>query len=198
MSFTRKPRAGRANGKQRVKARTLKRTLDAWELYQKDWSQKRIAESLGITQSAVSQILTRTYREMSTDIAEIAGMSLIKELERTRKYCEANQARAMKDPATASVMLRWLERQDKLLGLGVTKHEFSGQVHHTTNLDWEEYSADDLACLEYLIAKGSHQAFDPTKKVVLVDNEAVPLLEFDQPIPLEPFDNEIDFGGKPQ
>jgi predicted transcriptional regulator len=152
-------RKGKCNGKRRNKLKTVKRALSVWECYQADMSQGRIAEAHGISQSAVSQILSRTYRDMHTSIVEIAGMSLVKELERTREYCE--------------------ERQDRLLGLGITtKHELSGQVQHTTNLLFDSYSAEELAVLEFLIAKGSGSEWDQSKRCILIDADPLLALEY--------------------
>jgi hypothetical protein len=88
-------------------------------------------------------------------------------------------------------MLRWLERQDKLLGLGGTKHEISGTLHHTSSLDFVLFDAAELEVLEYLILKGSGQEFPKDKRVCLID--ADPLLAIEYKPEIEEIDNDIPF-----
>lgn len=43
------------------------RRIQAWELHQQGWSQRRIAAALGVTQGAVSQWLQRVYQGGGTE-----------------------------------------------------------------------------------------------------------------------------------
>ncbi len=43
------------------------RRLRAWELHQQGWSQRQIAEAVGVTQGAVSQWLTRVHQSESVE-----------------------------------------------------------------------------------------------------------------------------------
>jgi predicted XRE-type DNA-binding protein len=197
MSAHTEKRKGKANGKKRIRAKSMKRALSVWELYQNDVSQYKIAERLGITQPRVSQILRETYKKMEFDVHEIAAHELVKEVERCRIYAEKNMARALTDPRTADTLLRWLQHKSLLLGLAGTKVSVSGSINHTTNLSFDTYSSEDLACLEYLIAKGSGMEFDTSKRCILIDSDPLLALEY-KPTKIEEFDNEIEFDGKPQ
>jgi len=200
MTYAANPkRKGKANGKRRIKAKAKARALSVWELYQKDWSQYRIAAELGITQARVSQIMHETFRDMDFDIHNIASHELVKEIERCRIYCEANMARALKDPRTAEVLLKFVAHKSLLLGLaGSSKVTVSGSINHTSDLDFVLFNAEELAVLEFLIQKGSGLDYPKDKRVCLMDSDPVPALTYDRQ-PVETFDDSADdikFDGK--
>jgi hypothetical protein len=149
---------GRANRRKNRVHKTVQKILTAWELYLCDWSMQMIADHLGITAGRVSQMLSDELKARRVDIKEMADQTLLKELERTRDFVAATYAKSKKDPRQADTTLKWLERQDKLLGLYTTKTELSGPNGgalrvSAQSVDLSRLSPDELAQLEALMQK---------------------------------------------
>lgn len=151
---------GRANKRVNRKHKTSQRTLTAWEMYLKDFSQKEIGVKLGLSQGRVSQLLNEEFQAIREDTNKLRERYIAKEIERMREYIAANFELAKDHPRVADTLLAYLERNDKLHGLSSTKKlELSGPgggpiQQQTATIDMTKYSVEQLKALEALLSIG--------------------------------------------
>lgn len=126
------------------------------------YSEHDIAKSLGITQGRVSQLLKDAFDALHEQNAQYTEVLLDMELERIDRMILAWFKAAQKDPRSAEVLHKWVERRHKLLGLEITKSELTGKgggpLHiNASSLDITKLDGEELMWLERIVKKAGPQ-----------------------------------------
>ena len=129
----------------------------AWKLYMEDEvGQYDIAKAMGISQPTVCRLLKEHYAEIKADTTEMQEIHRTLELEKISRFVASWRDRAHDDTNAGMMTLRWLERQDKLMGLYVNRTELNvaGQLGiQASAIDVSKLDDEELQWLERIIAK---------------------------------------------
>jgi hypothetical protein len=165
---------------------TDQKRLAAYELRIEAHSIPDIAKALGVSVSRASQYIEEAGRANDEERQRLAPQVLQLELDRTDRiilawYPRARKALSKGANKAADVLLKWLERKDKLLGLYVNRNEWSGPgggpIQITaSHLDLTKLNDEELGWLEVIVRKAGPNTALPSA-------EELPALEHDDTSP---------------
>lgn len=170
--------------------------LAAYELRIEGHSVVDIGLALGVTPTRVSQYIADSARINAEERAALAPKVVEFELDRIDRIVMAWYPRAKASGSkgaskAAEVLLKWLERSDKLRGLVVNRSEVSGpngapiQVN-ASNLDLSKLNDTELEWLEIIMRKAGPPLPDdvaaalPNADGVTVDGESEEVFDTDE------------------